>query len=156
MNDGNHRLNELLTGAFDLVVKVEQTTFQGTRYSDLSVAEIHTIEAIGEGGEHTMGEIAARLGVTQATLNASVGRLCAKGYARRRRTDEDRRLVLVSLTRAGRVVYRLHERFHDKLIARMTEDFSPEERATLEKALCRIHEFIVEISGAELDREADR
>lgn len=154
MEDDNRRLNELLTSAFDLVVKVEQTTFQGTRYSDLTVAEIHAIEAIGQ-GERTMGEAAARLGVTQATLNASVGRLCAKGYAERRRTEEDRRLVLVSLTRPGKVVYRLHERFHDKLIARMTEGFSGAERALLEKALCKIHGFIEEITGAELDREAE-
>lgn len=145
----NRELNDLLTGTFDLVIKMEQATFRGTRYGDLTVAEIHTIEAIGE-QESTMGEIAARLGVTLATLNTTVGRLCAKGYAERRRTEEDRRLVLVSLTRPGKVVNRLHDRFHVKMIANATEGFSAQEREVLVRALSKIREFIEDFDNVEM------
>ena len=143
MKATNRELNDLLTGTFDLVIKVEQATFKGTRYSDLTISEIHTIEAIGE-GESAMGEVAARLGITQATLNTTVGRLCVKGYIERRRTEEDRRLVLVSLTRPGKVVYRLHDRFHDRLIANAIAEFSDAERIALVSALSKVRHFIEE------------
>ncbi len=149
----SRELNDLLTGAFDLVVKVEQTTFRGTKYNDLTVAEIHTIDAIGR-GERSMGEVAGALGVTLATLNASVGRLCRKGYVERRRTEEDRRLVLVRLTRPGGVVYRLHEHFHEKMIARSLAELTEGEREALASALGKMREFFQEISSVELDEEA--
>ncbi len=155
LDDISRDLNDLLTGAFDLLVKVEQSTFRDTKYNDLTVVEIHTIAAIGD-RERSMGEVAGKLGVTLATLNASIGRLTAKGYVERRRTEADRRLVLVKLTRPGRVVRRLHENFHEKMMARSLQDLSPAEREILSRALGKIRLFFEEVTRKPPEEEEEQ
>lgn len=133
-------LNQLLTGTFDIVLKVEQTMFKGTRFDNLTMSEVHTIEAIGT-GQRTMGEVAGDLSITLATLNACVSRLCTKGYVERSRTDEDRRVVLLQLTRPGKVVCRLHQQFHDHMVDEIMKDMPTQEREALSRALYRVREY---------------
>lgn len=140
MNATANDLDRLLTGTFDLVLKVEQSLFKGTRYEDLTMTEVHTIDAIGE-VERTMGEVAGLLNITLATLNAAVTRLCRKGYVQRRRTEEDRRRVLITLTRGGRVVYRFHRRFHQRMVSEIERKLKPEERKALSSALNSIEHY---------------
>lgn len=152
MDAVGRELNQLLTGTFNIVIKVEQMMFKGTRYADLTMSEVHTIEAIGL-GERSMGEVAADLSVTLATLNACVGRLCAKGYAQRRRTEEDRRVVLLQLTRAGKVVCRLHRQFHEKMIDEIMRSMSDCERDALSRALYSVRAYFEKAADSAAHRE---
>lgn len=49
-----------------------------------------------------MNVVAARLGVTLATLTTAVGQLVDKGFITRTRCIDDRRKVLISLTKRGK------------------------------------------------------
>ena len=92
------RLNSLLVQLFNDILHIEEKVLKSSEIKDLSITEIHTIDAIGTQGNRTMGEIAHDLRITVGTLTSAINRLIKKGYAERSRTEEDRRVVLVSLT----------------------------------------------------------
>ena len=66
-----------------------------------------------------------------------------KGYVERKRTEEDRRVVLVSLTSKGENVYREHQVFHEEMITSMLGNFS-EEEYILAIALEKLNSFFEE------------
>lgn len=93
--------------------------------SDLTVAEAHAIEALGQYGSMNMKSLSEKLGVTTGTTTVTVDRLEKKEYAQRTPVKEDRRMYLISLTEKGHKAYREHHDYHHSLsqqiISVMTE-----------------------------------
>jgi DNA-binding MarR family transcriptional regulator len=83
--------------------------------SDLTVAEAHAIEALGQYGSMNMKSLSAKLGVTTGTTTVTVDRLEKKEYAQRTPVKEDRRMFLISLTEKGRKAYKEHHDYHHSL-----------------------------------------
>ena len=134
-------LNRLVTKTYDMVVQVENYAMQQGPFSDLSVTETHTLDAIGKKGTKTMSEVAARLNIAVSTLSVSVSRLIKKGYVQRMRDENDRRVVKICLTRKGEKAYNLHAYFHSRLINVALGQMSEEEEVVLISALHKIHAF---------------
>ena len=99
-------INELLVGTFNSILRVEEGVLRNRLTEGLTIAEIHTIHAIGLQGASPMNVVASRLNVTLATCTTAIGKLVDKGFVKRTRSDADRRQVLVSLTKEGRQAYR--------------------------------------------------
>ncbi len=134
-------INDALVRAYDGVLKVEQAALKRSRFHDLSVAEIHTIQAIGASHAKSMSEVAAKLGVRMATLTVCITKLVRKGYVLRRRDDTDRRVVLIELTHTGKVADRMHAIYHSKMIRYTLADMSEAEQDVLVKALDKLSDF---------------
>ena len=134
-------LNELLVDTFNSILRVEEDVLNNRLTDGLSIAEIHTIHAVGLHESSPMNVVAARLGVTLATLTASVSKLVSKGFVTRSRSEEDRRQVLVSLTAAGRSAYRTHELFHRQMIDNALANLTSEEEVVLARALSKVKTF---------------
>ena len=100
---------ESLLSIFDNVLLTEEMALSKGYFSDLSIAELHTINAIGPYEARTMTETANILGITIGTLTVAVDRLVKKKYVERQRDTKDRRIVRISLTRQGKLAYRMHE-----------------------------------------------
>lgn len=137
-------LNELMSTTFNSVTRIEEKSLNNRLLKGLTIAEIHTLAAVGLHGSVPMKTIAAKLGVTLATVNASVTKLEGKGHLTRTRSEADRRQVLVSLTSSGRKAVRLHDAFHRKMVERALEGLSFEEEAALMKALANVKAFFDE------------
>lgn len=71
-------LNELLVSTFNEILTIEQTALKSGKLNDLSVTEIHTIEAIGMYKPRTMSEVAGDLGITVGTLTTAINNLVKK------------------------------------------------------------------------------
>ena len=71
-------------------------------FARLTIAQLQYIDAIHALGEPTITEIAARLGITKASVTAGVNKLASLGYVVKTPSGVDRRAVRVSLTAAGR------------------------------------------------------
>jgi len=72
----------------------------------LNVAEVHVIEYLGDTGPHMMRELAEYLIVPVNSMNNMIDNLEKKGFAKRLRDDDDRRIVRVELTAEGQAAYR--------------------------------------------------
>lgn len=134
-------LNELLVHLFDDILKIEEKTLQIGSLKDLSVTELHTIEAIGMYSERTMSEVAQDLKITVGTLTTAINKLIKKEYVERKRIEEDRRVVLVKLTKKGKLAFRLHEKFHDDMIKETIKGLSMNEEEVLISALEKVNNF---------------
>jgi len=141
MESARSRINELLVDIYTDILKIEENAFKEGQFSDASIKEVHTIEAIGMYEPKTMSEVARSLKITVGTLTVAINNLVKKGYVERYRSENDRRLVKVGLTKKGRLLYRVHAQFHISMVNSCTDSFSDEELEVLEKALEKLNVY---------------
>lgn len=134
-------INELLVDLFKDILEIEEKELKQRGITDLSMSEIHTIEAIGYDGMRTMSETAEQLRVTLGTLTTAVNRLVKKGYVDRLRSDSDRRIVFVKLTEKGEEVFRIHEEFHAEMVEKMVNGLRMDEDKVLIESLEKLQDF---------------
>jgi DNA-binding MarR family transcriptional regulator len=67
-----------------------------------------------------------------------------KGYVERIRSEDDRRVVKLSLTKKGKLLYRVHQHFHSQMIKEILVNMEEEEQHALLKALDNLHQFLQE------------
>lgn len=72
------------------------------KQSGLTAPQLVVIQALRREGEMSSGAIARAISLSQATVTTIVERLERAGLVRRRKSDADRRMVLVGLTPEGR------------------------------------------------------
>lgn len=137
-------LDELLSTTFNSVLNVEEKALHNRLTEGLTISEIHTLVAVGLHEANPMGVVAARLGVTLATLTSAINKLVAKGLVKRTRSEEDRRKVYVELTKRGRQVYRAHGLFHRRMIEQALVGLTEQEEAVLGTALIKVKAFFDE------------
>ncbi|HQD49540.1 MAG TPA: MarR family transcriptional regulator [Defluviitaleaceae bacterium] len=135
-------LNNLMVDIFNDILTIEETALKKGSFSDLSVKEMHTIEAMGMYQPRTMTEVAQDLKITVGTLTTAINRLVKKGYVERNRIEDDRRIVQVQLTKKGKLAYRIHEKFHTDMINAMIDGLKEEEEDILVKALSQLSKFL--------------
>ena len=108
-------IDGLLSDTFNSILRIEERSLDNRLTHGLTITEVHTIVAVGLHEQNPMNVVAARLGVTLATLTTAVNKLVRKGFVERIRAEDDRRKVLVSLTKKGRQVFRAHNVFHRQM-----------------------------------------
>lgn len=94
-------LDELLSSTFNSILRIEERSLNNRLTEGLSIAELHTICAVGLHEANPMKVIANRLGITLATLTVMINKLEKRSYVKRERSETDRRQVLVRLPRRG-------------------------------------------------------
>lgn len=133
--DINETLNELLVNLFHNINSIEEKAVRAWEYKDLTTNDMHVIDAIGVGTSRNMTSLARQQSVTTGTLTISINSLVKKGYVERVRSEEDRRVVLVSLTGKGKRAFRYHRQFHDEMIRDVVRGLTEEEQEVLRKSL---------------------
>lgn len=107
--------------------------------SDLTVAEAHAIEVLGQYGQMNMKTLAQKLGVTTGTTTVTVDRLEKKDYARREAVKEDRRVNLITLTDKGHKAFAEHHDYHHSLTEQILSVLSEEEGRQLLSILQKVN-----------------
>ena len=144
MNTAEHDFAESLLHIFDNVLITEEKALSKGYFADLSIAELHTLDAIGPYEARAMSETAIRLGITTGTLTVAVDRLVRKGYVERNRDTKDRRVVRIHLTRRGKLAFRMHGKFHTLLVRRIMEPLDAERQEILAEMIRNIDQFVSE------------
>lgn len=134
-------LNEMLVRLFRNVNVIEERAIRTGEYKDVTVNDMHVIEVIGMDESKNMTSVARSLDVTTGTLTIAVNSLVKKGYVDRVRSEEDRRVVLISLTEKGKRAYLHHRKFHDRMVGAVVEELTEEEQQVLEIALTKLNQF---------------
>ena len=137
--DISNTLNEVLVRLFRDINTLEERAIRTEEYKDVTANDMHVIEAIGPDSAKNMTSVAREL--TTGTLTLAVNSLVKKGYVDRTRSEEDRRVVLISLSRKGKKAYLHHRRFHEEMIDAVLKELSEEEQRALESALSKLTRF---------------
>lgn len=89
----------------------------------LYMREVHFLVAVGLGEGRTMSELAEELEVTHGAVSQTAGRLEKKGYIIRRRSPENRRIIIAALTEKGEQMYRDHLAYDRVKLSAMDRDY---------------------------------
>ena len=138
-------INEYLTSIFNKVLVIEEVSLRGSRFKDISIKEMHTVDVIGNFSDVTPSFVSKELMVTLGTVTTCLNNLERKGYIERIRSDQDRRVVYLHLTKKGRLVHRLHKRFHKAMVEKIIDGMSPEEINVMGKGLTNLYQFLEDL-----------
>ena len=139
------QVNDYLTTIFNNVLVIEEVSLRGSRFKDISLKEMHTIDVIGKFPEATPSKVSKELMVTLGTVTTSLNNLERKGYIERIRSEQDRRVVYLHLTKKGRLLHRLHKRFHKAMVEKIIDGMSPEEMDVMGKGLINLYQFLKDL-----------
>ena len=139
--DTYETLNSILVNPFRDVMDLEQRAIITSEYHDITNNDMHVIEAVGLGEPKNMSAIAKVLSVTMGTLTIAMNSLVKKGYVKRTRGKEDRRVVYISLSEKGKGAYQHHEKFHRHMIDEILKDLTEEETEALMKSLTKLDQW---------------
>lgn len=132
-------LNQILVSLFRDIADIEQRAIITQEYKDITSNDMHVIDAIGIGKPKNMSTIARELSVTVGTLTIAMNSLVKKGYVVRQRGMDDRRVVYISLSEKGKMVYDKHAQFHKDMIDSINNQLEPTEMEALIKALTKLN-----------------
>lgn len=139
------QINSYLVDIFNRIMIFEEMSLKTSQFSDVSLKEMHTIEIIGKHSEVTPSDVARELMLTLGTVTTSLNKLEKKGYIERKRSSIDRRVVHLSLTKRGRLLDRLHSKFHKSMVSHIIEDLGEEDIKMLTSALGNLHKFLEDL-----------
>ncbi|MDR1567985.1 MAG: MarR family transcriptional regulator [Streptococcaceae bacterium] len=139
------KVNEYLVKIFNDVLIVEEHELKKSQFNDLTIKEMHTIDTIGLSRLKTSSEVAHELSVTKGTLSVSINNLVKKNYVERVRSELDRRVVYLRLTKRGKLLYRLHDRFHREMVETIMDGLNETEQRAITKGLENLHHFLGEL-----------
>ena len=131
-------LNDILVNLFNVILGIEEKALTSSEFRDISVNDMHILEAVGTEEPRSMSSVAKSLSVTVGTLTIAMNNLVKKGYVNRARSEEDRRVVLISLSEKGEKAYYHHQKFHDDMIQAIMTDLDETQMDALTQALNKL------------------
>src|SRR3712207_3849310 len=149
--DSRRVINDIVVDLFKNILTIEERSLRQRGIKDLSMSEIHALEAIGTGDGRMMSEVADTLDITMGTLTTTISKLESKGYAKREKDPNDRRVVIASLTRKGILVDKIHRHFHEEMIDHLMIDLKLDENQALINALMNINDFFLDRKSTRLN-----
>jgi DNA-binding MarR family transcriptional regulator len=135
--DPNQQLEFLLVEVVRLQLRVYNQRFRAT---GLNQSQVTALMHLDRSEELSQTELAARLGMRKAATGTLIEGLEDKGLVERRRSREDRRLQLVSVTDAGRDVVDQVDHLAEALGTEYRRGISRDERVQLVSILQRLRE----------------
>lgn len=135
-------VNDYLVSVFNDILTIEESELKKSQFKDLSITEMHTIEAIGIYKKKTTSEVAKELSITVGTLTTAINKLVKKDYVERIRSEDDRRVVKLGLTKKGKLLYRVHQHFHREMVKNILDGMATDEQQALLAALKNLHDFL--------------
>jgi DNA-binding MarR family transcriptional regulator len=140
-----------LAAVGELVAERRRSSMAWLRECELSMAQVHVLATLHEHGEMTVGALADALSISAPSASSLADRLVERDLLQRRRNEDDRRSVRLSLSPTG-------ERFTERIHGLGTEHFR-RVLARLDDAdlgdLVRVAGLLREASAAEGERQAE-
>lgn len=137
-----YELGQSLVEVFEQVLQTETLCISKEVGFSLTMAEIHAIVAVGTDTMMRMSEIAAVLHVTVGTLTVMMNNLVKKNLVERYKSEEDKRIVKVGLTKKGKNVFLAHEKFHENLVNSLLNEFNDDDKKIVMQAVDNLKIFI--------------
>ena len=146
MKPFEEQLNEVIVDTYRSILRVDENILKRSDQTDLSISEIHMLEAVGKGKDRrrTISELAEVLNITLPSVTVAINKLMKKGYVEKVRGEEDGRIVYVSLTRQGRRIDSAHRYFHESMVRSIIRDMTESEMQALYKGVMKLDTFLKE------------
>lgn len=139
------KINSELVDVFNNVMWIEEASLKRSYFSDITLKDMHTIDAISMYDEKSASQVARMIHLTPSAMTTAIDKLVQKGYVERRRSRTDRRVVKLGLTHKGRVVYRAHQGFHRDMAHNFMAGMTTEEASAVQRAIHNLKSYLMAI-----------
>ncbi|MCK9536860.1 MAG: MarR family transcriptional regulator [Bacilli bacterium] len=109
---------------------------------EVTPTEIKVLFIIGMSNTKSMSQIAEELKITRGTLSITVDNLVKKGYVIRTRHKQDRRVIILYLTKKSVEVVKHYEKFYYALLATLIKSLDSEKAIYVEEILKKLNQII--------------
>ena len=108
------------------------------REATLTTVESFCMEVIMALGEPTIAQFSHMMNLSTPNAAYKINSLVKKGYVKRERGEEDRRVVYISLSDKGKKAFVHHARFHKEMITSIMDEFDDDEKKILIRGLTKL------------------
>lgn len=129
------QINEILHRS---IQKFKEEIIGSGPYSDLTLSQLFYLEAIHALGSPTLGELAKRLKISNASASVGVQKLIKKGLLSKLQSSEDRRVCNIKLSPEAKKLMKAEERAFADFIANIKGALSEKEIRTVEEIFQKI------------------
>lgn len=105
---------------------------------NLSITQLHYLHAIKERTNITVTELAELFGVQKSTVTVTVNKLLQSGFIEKLTSQDDLRVVYVSLTEQGKKIIELEDTGYRQFAASILAMLDKEEQATFTYLLNKV------------------
>jgi len=126
---------------------MERRLLQEVVGRQVSVSQLKLLTLAAHTNAHTIGDVAAFLGVSKAAASQTVDKLVRRKWLRRTEKEADRRAASLSLTESGRRLVAKYERARAEKLAKVFRDFSTGDLRRTADLLDRVSAGIVNHSA---------
>ena len=147
MDSFSEQLSGILLNMYKNVINLEENARKNVNSRiNLTINEIHFLEAVGAGCRKgcTVSKLAAMLGVSKPSVTVMVSKLEKKGFLEKLQSQEDGRSVKVVLTREGSLVNSYYKYFRRRMVKKINDGLTDQEKEFLVKAFEKINIYFKE------------
>lgn len=118
----------------------------------ISMAQLHILYTLQRTGEMPMSRLADVLNVSLSNATGLIDRIEERGFVERTRVPEDRRVVVIRVTDAGRRMLDDVDAISDDLLRSVFDRIGRSQIAGVGRALAALRRGLEESTGVPLDR----
>jgi DNA-binding MarR family transcriptional regulator len=133
-----YNLGELIEMLSYSMEQHETQVIAGSEFSALTMSQIHYLDMIHHLQKPTLSDLARRMKVSKPTVTVAVETLGRKGYVRKVRSLEDKRILNVHLTARGETIAELHDQIHRGYADRIDAVLDSTDLASLSEVLNKV------------------
>lgn len=143
MDEFSIKLNDLLVETFRSILKVEEEMLKHSDKVDLSISEMHVIESVGKNKStgKMISDIAEDLSITLPSVTIAINKLMKKGYVQKVKSENDGRIVFVTLTPQGKKMDAVHRYFHQSMVRTVAKELTKNEKDAMVKGIEKLNAF---------------
>lgn len=138
-------INDILVKIFNQILDIEEQYMQFHNVTDLSLSEIHILDAIATMVQPAMSDIAQKSMLTNGTITTAIKRLETKKYVERYKDENDRRINRVRLTSKGLKAAQTYSKFHEEMTSAICAQNDLIENEELLQGLEKLSNFFITV-----------
>lgn len=118
--------------------RYKEATQTSQELFNLSITQLHYLHAIKERANVTITELAEIFGVQKSTVTVTVNKLLQSGFIEKLTSQDDLRVIYVSLTEQGKKIIELEDTGYRQFAASILAMLNKEEQATFTYLLNKV------------------
>ena len=130
-------LEELIGIILNRSEQFEESAMASSDIRELTVRQLHCLETIHTLDNPSPSELAKELHITKPSATVMIDKLVGKDYVEKVKSDADRRIAHIHLTKKGIKASLWHQEIHRDFASLLFRDLSGEEIYQLEKILTK-------------------
>ena len=99
---------ETVVDVFNIAMDIQELYLKQGTFKQLSMSEMHVLEAVDKESSPSMSAVANHLNVTLGTLTTAVKKIVEKGFLIKEKSTQDQRIYYLRLTNQGKESFKVH------------------------------------------------